>query len=405
MRIWFVNQNAYAPDHSAGTRHYLLSRELARLGHEPLVIATSFYHKSRRETRLGAGELYRREVVDDVPFHWLRTPPYGVSPFGRLRNMHVFARRVRHRQGLRDVPPPDVIIGSSPPLSAAAAAESLSRQFGVPFVFEVRDVWPETLVALGSVSRLNPLVIVMARTERRLVRRARRVVTLLPGAIDHFVQLGARRDDCIIMPNGVDLADVPCLPPPEGETLTVMYAGAHGRANALHTIVDAARLLRDHPPARSVRFRFIGDGPKKPTLRNAAAEAGLENISFEPPVPKRDIYRTLAEADIFAVNMVDSPLYRHGISLNKLFDYLGMSRPVVFGVNAFNDPVTESGAGISVPPEEPTAFADALRGIADMSARERREMGAGGRTFVEKHHNIRKLAATLEGVLHDVTEE
>lgn len=406
MKIWLVNQYAAPPSLGGGTRHYSLARELIRKGHEMTIIASSFNHSTRRETRLGQGEVWKYEVIDRVPFLWLRTPPYSGNSMARIWNMLVFAGRVWSSTGAGQLNRPDIIIGSITHLFGALAAELLARRRGIHFVLEVRDLWPQTLVEMGNVSPHHPMVRVMEWIERYLYRRAELIVSLLPTAVEHMVEKGAERSKVVWIPNGIDLNLVPPLKPPdENNILTVMYAGAHGIANGLDSLLNAASILQREGWLDRVRFRFIGDGSEKARLRQRVQNEGILNVYFDEPVPKEYIYSILQEADIFLVTLKNLALYRWGMSLNKLFDYMSSARPIVFGANLSLNPVAEAQAGLTVPPEDAHAIAEAIKQLAVMSPAERWQMGLRGRRFVEEHHDFRRLAERLEVVLNGVVRK
>jgi glycosyltransferase involved in cell wall biosynthesis len=385
---------------AGGTRHFSLAGELIKQGHDVFIIASSFDHASHTETRLAPGELFQTEVIDGVTFVWLRTPPYPGNTVARMWNMLVFAWRVFNRQGFRALPKPDVIWGSSPHLFGALAAELVAARLKVPFVLEVRDLWPQSLIELGSVSTGHPITRGLLLIERYVYRRARRIISLLEGAPDHMVSKGAERQRIAWIPNGVDITLFPAaVPLPTNPVFTVMYAGAHGLANALDPILDAAGILQREGYADRVRFRFIGDGPAKAGLRERAVAEGIDILQFEDPVPKARMSETLAQADAFVVCMKASPLYRWGISLNKVFDYLASARPIVFAGDSPYSQVSAAGAGITVPPEDGRAIADAIKQLIETPETERTEMGLRGRRHVEEFYSMEMLGQRLEQVL------
>jgi glycosyltransferase involved in cell wall biosynthesis len=162
MRVWLVNHYALPPQRAGGTRHYALARELIRRGHEVTLIASSVDYMRRQEAHLAPNERARLEQVGEVPFLWLRTLPYQGNSLRRVGNMLSFAFRLR-REAPRALPRPDVVVGSTPHLFAAWAAYRLARRYQVPFVLEVRDLWPEFAIDMGVLT--NPILI---RTSRWL---------------------------------------------------------------------------------------------------------------------------------------------------------------------------------------------------------------------------------------------
>ena len=181
---------------------------------------------------------------------------------------------------------------------------------------------------------------------------------------------------------------------------TVMYAGNHGLGNGLENIVKCAEILNNAGYSRII-FRLIGDGPQKEYLRRTAVEKNLSNIRFEDPVPKKDIPTVLQQADAFVMLMKDSPVFKWGISPNKLYDYLYAARPIVFAVNAYNNPVEEAKAGITVPPEDPQKLSEAVIKLYNMSYDERMQMGLNGQKYVLENHDFTALGAKLEKALFE----
>jgi glycosyltransferase involved in cell wall biosynthesis len=184
-----------------------------------------------------------------------------------------------------------------------------------------------------------------------------------------------------------------------------MYFGAHGRANGLENVLRTMDLARRDPNCSGFRLRLVGDGPSKAALQQLATTLGLGNVSFEPPVAKAAIPTLAGAADAFVFNLLDAPVFRFGISSNKLFDYLAAGRPIVFCCDAGNNPVAEAGSGVTVPPGDPAALLEAMKAIATMSPTERTKLGQSGRDWVVKHHSYESLAAKLSSTLAAVLEE
>ena len=163
MDIWIFNHYAHPPDLPGGTRHYDLGRELVQLGNNVTIFATSFHHFTHREARLGPKEKFKIEKVNGVKFVWVSTPPYQRNDWRRIQNMIAFAVRVlslgqRITRLAPDIGRPDVVMGSSPHLFTPLAAYLVSKKYRVPFIMEVRDLWPQSLIDLGAFSEHHPLM-------------------------------------------------------------------------------------------------------------------------------------------------------------------------------------------------------------------------------------------------------
>ena len=426
MRIWIFNHYAVPPDSPGGTRHYELGRVLAAAGHEVTIFASSFSHFSRREERLAPGENVASRTIDGVRFVWVRTMPYPNNGYRRVLNLAGYAARVLRAQ--RGLSRPDVIVGSSVHPAAVLAAWLVARRSESRFVVEVRDLWPQTLIDMGSLRASGLPARLLRLAESFSYRRASAVICLLPGATRYLESRGVPPGKIHYVPNGV--SDVPRPAAPDlADTgshasdlidqikrfhkdgyLTAGYVGSHGPANGVETIVAAAARLRDASQTK-VAVILVGDGQEKAACQRLAEQHGLDNVLFWPPLPKREVPVVLAALDVTLFCLRDVAVFKYGLSSNKLFDYLACGSPVLFASNAPGGPVRESGGGLCVPAESPVAMADALARLAAMSVAERTRMGERGRRWVYEHHGMTTLAdaflAALSGPAEDepVTEE
>lgn len=368
-----------------------------------MIFSSSFYHKSRRETALVAGQQWREENMAGVKFIWIRTPPYTGSGFKRLLNMLYFPWRLYCWTRFEDYDSPDVVIGSSPDLFTAWTAMFVAGNLGVPFVFEVRDLWPETFVQMGRFTSANIFVRLMSMIENCLYRNADHIVTLLPDSIDYIASKGGEPDRITWLPNGVFLPkERNHNPSPESKKVTLMYAGAHSLANNLMTLMEAVQYLEAQGYGETIRIRLVGDGPEKPMLQEFARHAGLESVTFEDPVPKKYMAEKLQEADGFIILIKNLPLYRWGYSMNKLFDYMAAARPVIIAVAARYNPVKEAGAGLTVEPENAESLAEGIKRFCSLPIEVRTAMGQKGFFYVREKHQFSVIAEKMEKILENV---
>ncbi|HJV81835.1 glycosyltransferase family 4 protein [Noviherbaspirillum sp.] len=404
-QVWILNHYALEPSSAGGTRHFDLAANLREHGWQATIIAASVEHPTGRQ-RLAPDERRRHECLSGIPFLWIRTPEYKGNGLSRILNMFAYTWRVLLPSSVRGLAPPDIVVGSSVHPLAALAGLVLARRHGVPFIFEVRDLWPQTLIDFGKLRERSMTAWMLRRLESWLYRRAARIVVLLPYAGDYIASMGISREKVVWIPNGVELStfgestDMSRTGPLAAFEL--MYFGSHGQANGLEPLVHAMKLVSDHVPAGAVRLRMIGGGPLKPRLMQLAQSLGLDNISFEAAVPKHAIPALAAQADAFVITVVGLPrLYRFGISMNKLFDYLAAARPVIIASSAANNPVRDADAGLTVPPDDPDALAQAILTLYRMSPQERLHMGVAGRRHVEMHYSFNRLAARLAVALDE----
>lgn len=400
LNVWLVNQHAVQPSQGGGTRHFDIARALKERGHRVTVWASSRNHGTGQEVRDHRGFEPVVEEVDGVTWVWVRTTPYFGNGVKRVINMlsffvvFLYSALLSTRGRLSK---PDVIVGSSVHPLAPCATWVLSKLWGLPPVTEIRDIWPAALVDLG-VPKYHPIIIVFSLIERFLYKFSTSVVTLLPTSPAHIAALGCPREHIFWVPNGTDL---PLLPaePRESEVLTARYLGTLGDGYALENVVEAGAILEKQ--GAPVEILLQGRGPAEKRLRQMVEQLGLQRVRILPAIPKTEVSQTLRSSDALIFHLPPSPAYRWGISSNKLFDYLGSGRPVLFCCQAANNPVEESGAGFTVPPMNPEKLAEALIEVQKLSAEERLKMGREGQRFIRENHTIEALAIRFEEALQD----
>ncbi len=408
MRIWIVNHYLVPPSRGGNTRHHQLAKVLLSRGHRVLLVGASNHHLAFEPFKPRSESSSYYEIIENVECLWVKSPIRGVKLSARFLSMILFA--VRGMRVLSNTPPftPDVVVGSTPHPFGAFMAQRVAKRYAVPFVFEIRDLWPATLEQLGGFSSHNPILRLMSVMEANLLRRASLVVSVLGGIESYLRQQKLARPSVVYVPNIVDLALVEngeLSLPPSGDRdsrFVVMYAGNHGLSNALDDILRAAMILKDSNLDDQICFRFVGQGAEKKRLKAMTSSLGLKNVCFEDPVPKPEIFKTLATADVLVATVKSAEIYRYGLSLNKVLDYLAVARPVVLGSDSPSNPVLVSGAGLAVPPENPKAMADAILKIRAMSVSERQKMGEKGREFVYQLHSKSDTALELELALKKV---
>lgn len=397
--LFWINHFARPPGVSGGSRHYEMGRDLVRRGWRVTLLTTDFSTHSREYFRRTGSDDRRviHEEIDGVAFRHFWSAPYETNDWHRAWNWISFARSLTRWEPDRGRP--DVIIGSSPHLLAAWAGLRMARRWKVPFLFEVRDLWPESMIAAGG--RRGPAYYAFRWIANHLYREADRVVCLARGTRAYLRdQLGVPEGKLVFVPNGVDPGSFAEIERPTRPTTTFVYAGAHGPANGLDTVLEAAYLLRER---EDLRFLFVGDGPAKPGLERQAEELRLENVTFLDPVPKARIPELFAAADAGLMVLRETPLFAFGVSPNKLFDYMGAALPVVCNVpGEVETMVREAGAGEQAADGSAEALAAAVTRLAARSAGERAAMGRAARDWVSLEHGRTILARRLDDVLREL---
>ena len=402
MHILLIHQAFTALDEPGGTRHDEFARYLAAHGHRVTVIASSVSYLTGAPSPTGrgakAGEAEGVRVIRAYTYRALhKSFVHRVFAFISFMASSFFIGL-----GVKNV---DVVWGTSPPIFQGFTAWLLARLKGVPFLFEVRDLWPAFAIAVG-VLRNRTLILLSLWLERFLYRRADLVIVNSPGFLAHVTERGARRVE--IIPNGAD----PDMFDPADDGLAfrsanhledefvVLYAGAHGLSNDLGVVLESARLLSGSP---QVRIVFLGDGKEKPALQKQAAGMGLVNVVFLPPVSKNEIPAALAGAD--ACLAILKPIEEYKTTYpNKVFDYMAAGRPVVLAIDGVIREVVEAaGCGIFAQPGNPSALAQAILALAADKEKSSR-MGLAGRKYLEEHFSRKGIAEKLVGILDEMTK-
>jgi len=396
MNILYINHYAGSPALGMEYRPYYLAREWVRAGHRVQLVAADFSHVRARQPQAGD------ETIDGIAYRWLPTPAYQGNGVGRVWNIWRYLSQVwsQTRRLVRDVQP-DVVIASSTYPMDIWVARRIARMARAKLVFEVHDLWPLSPIELSGMSPGHPFIRLCQAAEDAAYRDADVVVSMLPKVQGHMAAHGLDLRKLVIVPNGItpdewtdaapplrgDVAQAIAAQRAAGRTV-VGYAGSMGLPNALDDLLDAAALLRNAP----IAIVMVGDGHERARLVQRVADEGLANVQLLPPIPKMQIPSLLAAIDIAVICWQRVPIYRFGIAPNKLMDYMMAGCAVLHSVDAGNDPVAESGCGITVPPESPAAVADGLRRLAALPAAERAAMGRRGRAFVLAHHTYPVLA-------------
>ncbi|CAH2032337.1 glycosyltransferase family 4 protein [Trichlorobacter ammonificans] len=402
MNIWYLSAHDQPKGQSART--YEFSLELLKRGHQVTMFTNSFCHWTHKEL-LGPGEKWRIEYFDGIRVVWLRTIHYDGN--GVKRGANMLSNVWRSLQVAKILPDqPDVVVGPSVPLGTGWAALHIAHQKKAAFVFEVRDVWPIALVDDGGLSNKHPVYFAFRLLEKLLYRKANRISATMPFVFDHVAESGGDPDKVEWIPNGVSFERFSSYADYDGgkrRPLVAMYIGGFGNAHDVITIVKAAKILQERG-VDDIYFVIIGSGPKKHECLRLAEESRLANVEFRAPIPKADIPKVQMESDILIAAVLDSPIYRFGLNLNKMFDYFASGRPVVFSGKAPNDPVAEAGAGYSIPPEQPEVMADVLMRLAALSPEERSLMGQRGSNYI-KEFDMRVLSGRMESLLWQAVQD
>jgi glycosyltransferase involved in cell wall biosynthesis len=399
MHILLIHQAFMTGDEAGGTRHYELARHLIQAGHRFTAVASMISYLTGR--RHSGGDWLAQQQVEGITLYRSYTHPalhrsfvHRVASFLSFMVSSLLA-------GIR-VRGVDVVWGTSPPIFQGITAWLLTRLKQVPFVFEVRDLWPAFAVDMGVLR--NPILIWAAEwLECFLYRHADHLVVNSPAYVDHVWSKGVSVERVTLVSNGVETATFD--PEADGAAVrrefgldgrfVVLYAGAHGPANDLGIVLQAADRLRDRT---DIAFVLVGDGKEKQNLVHQAEEMALSNVYFIPAQPKSRMPEFLAAADAGLAILKDIPMFTTTYP-NKVFDYMAAGRPTILAIDGVIRQVVEAAkGGVFVPPGDPVALAETVRNLAGDRDRCLR-MGRSARAYVEAHFERVQQAEKLERVL------
>lgn len=399
MHILLIHQAFMTGDEAGGTRHYELARHLIRSGHRFTAIASTLSYLTGQH-HSGDGQLVQRRENDIRVYRSYTYPALHRSFVHRVVGFLSFmVSSVVIGTQVRDV---DVAWGTSPPIFQGISAWLLAKLKRVPFLFEVRDLWPAFAVDMGVLR--NPALVWAAEwLECFLYHHADHIIVNSPAYADHVHSKGVQADRVTLVPNGVETSMFD--PDADGTAVrrefglngrfVVLYAGAHGPANDLGIVLQAADRLRERT---DIVFVLVGDGKEKSSLVRQAEEMALPNVVFIPAKPKVRMPEFLAAADAGLAVLKDIPMFTTTYP-NKVFDYMAAGRPTILVIDGVIRKVVESaGGGVFVPPGDPVALAEAVCDLAADPERCQR-MGRSARAYVEAHFERVQQAEKLESVL------
>lgn len=374
MKIWILNHYAGNMRTDKGGRHYCLSKYLNRAGYNPVVFC-SINKKDQKE-------LWTEKVAEEIntPFVYVRVDGTRSNGLTRVVNMVSFCFNVQKaaKQYAKDHGKPDVILASSVHPLTLVAGLKLAKYFNVKCICEVRDLWPESLVAYGHLKRHSILAKVLYYYEKRIYMKADRVVMTWPGGYDYIIDKGwdsdIPKEKVIHISNGVDLdqykENIVNHPYSDDELSNdsikkIIYAGSIREVNNLGMIVSAAEILQTRGIS-GFKILVYGSGTERDALIRRVEEAHLSNISFVGRVPKENIPFVLSKAFVTLLHNTSTELNKYGQSQNKFFEYLAAGRPVLMTYSVGHSICKENNCGFEIDEQSPESIADAIEHIVQL---------------------------------------
>lgn len=404
MRILYFHQHFSTPDGSTGTRSYEMAQRLIARGHQVTMVCGS--------GQLAASGLdgapvngVRRGTVDGIDVVELCLPYSNYD--GLAKRAWIFLKYAWRSAMLALRLDYDILFATSTPLTAGIPGIVMKPLRGKPFVFEVRDLWPELPREMGVIT--NPVVLkAMDILEWLSYRSADACIGLSPGIVRGITRRGVTPERVSMIPNGCDLELFTPAHRSEAVTLdgigerdfVAIFCGAHGVANGLDAVLDAAKVLKRRE-ADDIKILLVGDGKLKPRLKERARAEALDNCIFCDPMPKHKLSKVTASVDVGLMILANVPAFYYGTSPNKFFDYIASGLPVLNNYPGWlAEMIDKNGCGVAVPPDDPEAFADALIQLRDGAAK-RTGMGIKARSLAETQFNRADLADRFVSFLEE----
>lgn len=412
MKIMLINHYAGSDTHGMEYRPFYMAREWVKLGHDVTIVAADFSHLRSQNPQIKKD--FTEESIQGIRYVWVKTNEYQRNDLKRVRNMWTFYRKIRRSASMLSKKySPDMVIASSTYPFDSYAAKKIAKFSRAAWAFEIHDLWPLTPIELFGWSEKNPAIRLLQRAEDFSFHQSDLVVSILPDADKHMADRGADCSKYVHVPNGVVVPESFEIPQSEDKTVQslrkakergdfiVAYTGNHSVANGLKTFIDAARLTEQ----QNILWVLVGSGNQKEELVRYARENNVVNVLFFDPVKKQVMAELLSVVDAAFIGLQKQSLFRFGVSPNKLFDYMLAAKPVIYSVEASNNPVRDADCGISTEAEDALDLSIAARKLSQLSEDELREMGERGRKFVIEKHDYRVLAKEFLTILEKTVQQ
>lgn len=390
--IWIINEYAGSTYHGMEFRHYYLAKELIKAGYDVSIISATYSHLFKKFPT--ADNWFNFETIDGIQYVWIKVPKYsGSHSIKRVLKWFWFSFSLFFLP-IKKMKHPHYVIVSPMATFPVYPTYRISKKTKAKWVFEVKDIWPLSVIELGNYSPAHPFIRLLKYFERFALKKADAIVSVLPNYQAYLDEQQIKRTAHYI-PNGIDTDEIN-----KAENLDknienkipkdkfiVGYAGTVGKANALHYLIDTAKILSER---KEIVFVIVGDGDEKKNLIEQSKD--LENVLFLDAIPKRQIPNLLKYFDVCYIGLEKSDLFYYGVSPNKLFDYILASKPILMAIQTKNSIVEQAKCGIHVDDITPENIANAVLKLFRMQKKELEQLGRNGREFVLKNHTFKILA-------------
>lgn len=396
MKIVCVSKYAAIPKYGNYTRHFSFCKEWVKLGHDVTLISTNSHIAYNVPDFEGD---FLIEYIDGVRIIWIKMPKYkSVTGIIRVLSWFLFEWRIRCNYKKWGLSNADIIYCSSLSLLSSFTGIFFKRKFGSKFVFEVRDIWPLSLIDLMGVSNKHPFVLFLKWVEKRAYRNADLIVGTMPGLHLHVKEIIKNDFKCICVPQGLDVDFYTNgQEKVDGEFMskycpknkfTVVFAGTIGHSCGLMSVIESARIISNI--CDDIHFVFLGDGDMMEELKNMSSD--LNNITFVPKISKNKVVDFVSNASVLLASFEMKSVYKYGLSLNKFVDYMYSGRPIIVMFSGYQSLINESGCGEFIPSEDSDALVNKIMEYYYKSEEELNYIGSKGKQFALDNLAFDKLS-------------
>lgn len=400
--IWYCHPTAGSPKEGMSYRPYYLAKYWQEAGHKPFVISSSFHHLLHSPK--AQEENLQHQKIDKVDYIRLKTPHYKNNGIKRIASMLAYGFQfIKQQNKLFQITGiPDAIIVSSTHPFHYLSLYHIAKKHQIPLIFEVRDLWPSSLIELLKLKPWHPLVIFLSLIEKHAYKHSKYTVSLLADAKPYMVSKGLDPHKFVYIPNGTD-----CTPNQEAENLPIRlqtkikefknkqqflvgYAGSLGIPNAMEHFIKAMAILQKTHP--NIQALLLGKGHQKEQLIQYCKSHQIDNVHFFDPIPKPQAHYFLKEMDLLYLGWQDSKLYQYGVSPNKIFDYMLAARPILESGGAPTSLVELAECGKRCQSSSIDLIAQHLIDMSNAGSKKLNELGENGQKYVQINHHYHHLA-------------
>jgi len=406
MNILIINHNGGSIYHGPNLRTYYAAKELVKQGHDVTITSSSYSHKYSVLPEVKG--VVTPEVIDGVKYRWIKCVKYK-RLFERIYSHFEFGCKLIFNRK-KVVKKLDLVIFSGPPPEVFIFAWIMSRIYKVPIISDIRDHWPLTQIEMSRLQWLNPYVYFLFLCQFLMIHGSKRLVSPLPGSNLYLSKKGAK-EEVVIIENGYDtdriydnnlsslelevvsnsigLKNGTIITPESILSLNrfvIGYSGAFDRDNDLDSLISAAKELSKHD---NILFLFMGAGLRLEKLKEATNSVG--NILVINRVLSIDVPKVLSVMNVCYCGLKPKNIYQYGVSLAKSYEYMAAKKPIIWSIEAYNNPVKESGGGFLVKPGNISELIDAISKCIELSEEELISIGEKGANYLENNYSYKFL--------------